>query len=73
MDKDLQFATNAELLASLLGMPAEKLGAVDLSKILSAPRSFEGVGEKRAEKIYVVKGVVRRIMETPEEPVKESL
>ena len=65
MDKDLQFATNAELLASLLGMPAEKLGAVDLTKILSAPRSFEGVGEKRAEKIYVVKEVVRRIMETP--------
>ena len=66
MEKDLQLATNAELLASLLGISAEKLGPVDLSKILNAPNTFEGIGKKRTEKIYVVKEVVRRIMETPE-------
>ena len=66
MEKDWQMATNAELLSSLLGVPAENLGPVDLSKILNAPCTFDGIGKKRSEKIYVVKEVVRRIMETPE-------
>lgn len=68
MNNDLQFASNSELLASLLGIPAEKLGPVDLSRILSAPASFAGVGKNRSKKIYVVKEVVRRIMEAPATP-----
>jgi len=68
MTNDLQFASNSELLASLLGIPAEKLGPVDLSKILSAPASFAGVGKNRSKKIYIVKEVVRRIMEAPAAP-----
>ena len=63
MEKDLQQATNSELLASLLGISPDKLGPVDLSKILNAPCAIEGIGEKQSKKIYVVKEVVRRIME----------
>ena len=66
MEKDLQQATNSELLASLLGISPDKLGPVDLSKILNAPCAIEGIGEKRSKKIYVVKEVVRRIMESSE-------
>ena len=63
MDKDLQHESNASLLSSLLNIPADELTCQNMSDILEAPLSIKGIGNKKADKLYVVKEVVRRIME----------
>ncbi|SDO94380.1 DNA repair protein RadC [Selenomonas ruminantium] len=63
MDKDLQYESNASLLSSLLNIPADELACQNMSDILEAPLSIKGIGNKKADKLYVVKEVVRRIME----------
>lgn len=65
MKKDLRSESNASLLASLLGIPAENLSCKKLSDILYAPLSIKGIGVKKASKIYIIKEIVRRIMEEP--------
>lgn len=63
MNKDLSHESNATLLSSLLNIPAENLACKNISDILTAPMSITGVGTKKVSKIYVIKEVVRRIME----------
>ena len=63
MNKDLSHESNATLLSSLLNIPAKNLACKNISDILTAPMSITGVGTKKASKIYVIKEVVRRIME----------
>ena len=68
MDKDLHYKSNASLLSTLLNIPAEDLACKNMSDILTSPLSIKGIGNKKADKLYVVKEVVRRIMEeTPSE------
>ena len=63
MNKDLSHESNATLLSSLLNTPAKNLACKNISDILTAPMSITGVGTKKVSKIYVIKEVVRRIME----------
>ena len=63
MDKDLHYESNASLLSTLLNIPAKDLACKNLSDILTSPLSIKGIGNKKADKLYVVKEVVRRIME----------
>ena len=70
MKKGLHSESNESLLASLLGIPAENLSCKRLSDILFAPLSIKGIGVKKASKLYIIKKIVRRIME--EEQPRES-
>ncbi len=70
MKKGLHSESNESLLASLLGIPAENLSCKRLSDILFAPLSIKGIGVKKASKLYIIKEIVRRIME--EEQPRES-
>lgn len=63
MDKDLHYESNASLLSTLLNIPAKDLACKNMSDILTSPLSIKGIGNKKADKLYVVKEVVRRIME----------
>ena len=63
MDKDLHYESNASLLSTLLNIPAKNLACKNMSDILTSPLSIKGIGNKKADKLYVVKEVVRRIME----------
>ncbi|SFA71758.1 single-stranded DNA-binding protein [Selenomonas ruminantium] len=45
------------------GKQAENLACKNISDILTAPMAITRVGTKKASKIYVIKEVVRRIME----------
>ena len=62
MDKNLYFESNESLLASLLNVPAENLACNNISDILTAPLSIKGIGMKKAAKLYVIKEIVRRIL-----------
>ncbi len=59
MNKNLHYESNA----SLLNIPAENLACKNISEILTAPLTIKGVGVKKADKLYVIKEVIRRIME----------
>ena len=63
MNKNLHYESNASLLSSLLNIPAENLACKNISEILTAPLTIKGVGVKKADKLYVIKEVIRRIME----------
>ena len=63
MNKNLHYESNASLLSSLLNIPAENLACKNISEILTAPLTIKGVGTKKADKLYVIKEVIRRIME----------
>ena len=63
MNKDLHYESNASLLSTLLNIPAKDLACKNLSDILTSPLSIKGIGNKKADKLYVVKEGVRRIME----------
>ena len=63
MNKNLHYESNASLLSSLLNIPAENLACKNISEILTAPMTIKGVGTKKADKLYVIKEVIRRIME----------
>lgn len=65
MDKNLQSASNAALLSTLLNIPAENLSCKNMSDVLSSPMAIKGIGTKKADKLYVIKEVIRRIMEEP--------
>ncbi|WP_037352660.1 DNA repair protein RadC [Selenomonas sp. FC4001] len=63
MNKNLHYESNASLLSSLLDIPAENLACKKISEVLTAPLTIKGVGVKKADKLYVIKEVIRRIME----------
>ena len=63
MNKNLHYESNASLLSSLLNIPAENLACKNISEILTAPMTIKGVSTKKADKLYVIKEVIRRIME----------
>ena len=54
--------SNAELISMLLGVPEFNLKMHELSDIVQAPRSIEGVGEKKEAKLYALQEVTRRLM-----------
>ena len=65
MIKDLCHESNADLLSSLLNIPAENIACKRISDILTAPRSIKGIGHQKAHKLYVLKEIIRRIMAEP--------
>ena len=65
MTKDLCHESNADLLSSLLNIPAENIACKRISDILTAPRSIKGIGHQKAHKLYVLKEIIRRIMAEP--------
>jgi len=68
MIKDLHEESNAVLLSILLSVPAENLECKKLSDILEAPLSIKGIGAKKANKLYVIMEVIRRILQEPPAP-----
>ena len=59
-DWDIITKSHGELLAELLNIPAEVFTERTLREILEAPMTIKGIGEKRAEKIRVLKEISRR-------------
>jgi len=68
MIKDLHEESNAVLLSILLSVPAENLECKKLSDILEAPLSIKGIDAKKANKLYVIMEVIRRILQEPPAP-----
>ena len=60
--KKSQCKSDAELLSSLLNAPCTLFEGRSLADMLRAPLTFEGIGEKRAEKLYDLQEVTRRLM-----------
>ena len=60
--KKSQCKSDAELLSSLLNAPCTLFEVRSLADMLRAPLTFEGIGEKRAEKLYDLQEVTRRLM-----------
>ena len=59
-DWDIITKSHGELLAELLNIPAEVFTERTLREILETPMTIKGIGEKRAEKIRVLKEISRR-------------
>lgn len=68
MKKDLHKESTAALLSELLNIPVENLDGNKLSDILEAPMAIKGVGAKKANKLYVIQEVVRRVLQEPPAP-----
>ena len=68
MIKDLRDESNALLLSALLNVPAENLECEKISDILQAPLSIKGIGAKKANRLYVIMEIIRRILQEPPAP-----
>jgi len=63
--KDMYNRSNSELLGIILGVAEDSLKVKGLSDIMDQPQAIAGIGEKRAEKIYAIREVAKRLMEEP--------
>ena len=63
--KDMYTRTNSELLGIILGVSEDSLNVRGLSDIMDHPQAILGIGEKKAEKLYAIREVTKRLMEQP--------
>ena len=63
--KDMYNRSNSELLGIILGVAEDSLKLKGLSDIMDQPQAIAGIGEKRAEKLYAIREVAKRLMEEP--------
>ena len=54
--------TDKELFSKVFGVREDTIRFDDISDLMTAPRAIEGVGGKRAEKVYAVQEIARRLM-----------
>ena len=54
--------TDKELFSKVFGVREDTIRFDDLADLMTAPRAIEGVGGKRAEKVYAVQEIARRLM-----------
>ena len=69
-DGDLMTKRDVELLAELLGIPEAVFESRTLREIMMAPQAIKGVGEKRAQKIRMMKELARRWFMMPNPRLK---
>lgn len=56
--------SNKELFAEVFGVKAEEIRFDSLSDLMTAPKAVQGIGEAKAAKVYAVREIARRLMQT---------
>lgn len=64
MTRNAMEMSNKELFAEVFGVKPEGIRFDSLTDLMTAPRAVQGIGEAKAAKVYAVREIARRLMQT---------
>lgn len=65
MKRNMKEKSNAHLIGTILGVKEECLKCYELRHIVESPLAIEGIGDKKAEKLYALSELLNRLLEMP--------
>ena len=65
MKRNMKEKSDAHLIGTILGVKEESLRYYELRHIVESPLAIEGIGDKKAEKLYALNELLNRLLEMP--------